>query len=65
MTGLVSLLALVEETDLTYEGIETGLMSCTFSNRALSEETDLTYEGIETQCQGRISNPNTLTKKPT
>jgi len=41
-----------EETDLTYEGIETlqgGLLTCP---AARVEETDLTYEGIETQSTG-------------
>jgi len=38
----------MEETDLTYEGIETQWprTSCT---RPHLEETDLTYEGIETR----------------
>jgi len=38
-----------EETDLTYEGIETRNKFITISNRGLFEETDLTYEGIETR----------------
>ena len=37
----------LEETDLTYEGIETPVVL--LANAALMwEETDLTYEGIET-----------------
>ena len=37
-----------EETDLTYEGIETPAVLGLFGLQHKSEETDLTYEGIET-----------------
>jgi len=39
---------LTEETDLTYEGIETILHFVHFRLPSFYEETDLTYEGIET-----------------
>ncbi len=37
-----------EETDLTYEGIETQTKVCQKLFNVVREETDLTYEGIET-----------------
>ena len=40
-----------EETDLTYEGIET-LDACPSLPSLSIEETDLTYEGIETMSRG-------------
>jgi len=39
---------LVEETDLTYEGIETFNCADSIFHAFHKEETDLTYEGIET-----------------
>ena len=38
-----------EETDLTYEGIETPSIYAQLTYNDDVEETDLTYEGIETQ----------------
>jgi len=38
----------VEETDLTYEGIETAFCTYQYLFEVQFEETDLTYEGIET-----------------
>jgi len=44
----------VEETDLTYEGIETREPRQPFGQGLGSEETDLTYEGIETARRERL-----------
>ncbi len=38
----------LEETDLIYEGIATGLPGCSFRDPTQKEETDLIYEGIAT-----------------
>ena len=44
-----------EETDLTYEGIETVTLQPPYSTeRSSLEETDLTYEGIETRVPNGI-----------
>jgi len=53
-----------EETDLTYEGIETRSMR-RISRRDVSEETDLTYEGIETLISSDICIFIGGQKKPT
>ncbi len=46
----------MEETDLTYEGIETSALIFQYLS-TLSEETDLTYEGIETLQGGLLTCP--------
>jgi len=45
---------LEEETDLTYEGIET-IFNSFISLPPFFEETDLTYEGIETEAASHFA----------
>jgi len=54
-----------EETDLTYEGIETP-GPFRESVKAFGEETDMTYEGIETYRPTKlVESANSYVKKPT
>ena len=55
----------MEETDLTYEGIETRRLYFRYQAYRREEETDLTYEGIETRAFLCLYCTQAAGKKPT